>query len=125
MSRGKKIVLILTIIAAIIGGAYYWLSHMRSELNETVQPMLSDIMESQWNIQMIRYYASPEFSRWIDQNPGFDKELEKFRRLGTIVNNKGIVGFEQNKNAQGETAKVNLNIDFSHSANRGISHETH
>lgn len=120
MVRAKKITLILGVIAVLFGAGLYFshriANNMRNELNSFVEPMYAEIVANNWDVKIIRNYASPDFKKGLDEYAEDDRsKLQKFgRKLGKMKQYKGIVSFEENESfsKQDGNALANVLIDF-------------
>ena len=112
MNALKKILIIFGILIAICAGIYFWFTQLRQEINTSVQPMITKIVASNWDQEVINQYSTEAFKASTEKNSTYDRALNTLRALGPIQSYKGVQGFSYNKKSGRETAKANVFVDF-------------
>lgn len=113
MSRSKKIILTLGILFSLGASLYFYLDHMRKEINTAVEPMIREIVASNWNPTVIDRYSTAQFKQWRQENSEkYESMLTNIRTLGLIKNYKGVERFSYQKTADAEWAAAGVLIDF-------------
>jgi hypothetical protein len=73
MSRAKRIFIIFSVLIVAIGGGLLWHSHtvnkaQNKEFNPIAEPMIRDLVSSNWSAKVVYKYASPRLKKRMDKN---------------------------------------------------------
>ncbi len=111
MSRTKKIVLIVLLVAGLCGAGYWLIQSKFKQLNALTEPMVMAMVDSGWDKQVIAKYASPLLQKILADGSS-DAGLVVFKQQGKVQQYKGIVQFEEVAKDGEHYAKVGILIDF-------------
>lgn len=120
MSRTTKITLILSILAAIFAGIYWFFNKVSNEvqleLNAAIKPMFTDITEHHWDMKILTKYSPPNETTKQETLKLNDKDklaYKQLRDLGDFKQYNGLKAYQYRADSKSGSAKATFEIDFS------------